>query len=106
MYILLLLIIATLVYKLFFIENFQINCLYPAVKMNVKDSYESLSKGRCYYGDEDSEPIDNISDNGNNISGEKCLIGGNRLSAQGSYDTDGKGFCRQPCISGGGGSCQ
>ena len=39
MYILSLLIIVTLVYKLFFIENFQINCLYPIVKMNVKDSY-------------------------------------------------------------------
>ena len=104
MYILLLLIIVILCYKLFLIENFQINCLYPGVKMNVKDSYESLSKGRCYYGDEESEPIDNISDE-DNVSGEGCLIGQNRLSAQGSYNTNSKGFCRSACISGGDGSC-
>ena len=105
MYILLLIIIALLSYKLFIIERFQIKCLYPAVKMSVPDSYKSLSKARCHYGDLESEPIDNISDEGN-VSGEKCLIGGNRLSAIASYDSDGKGFCRSACISGGDGKCK
>ena len=105
MYIILLLIILVLLYMLFVVEGFQINCLYPASKMSVADSHESLSKGRCYFGDEESAPIDNIPDEGN-ISGEKCLIGGNRLSAKKSYDSNGKGFCKSTCISGGDGTCK
>ena len=101
----LLLIIFVLAYMLFVVERFQIKCIYPSMKMSVADSYKSLSKGRCHYGDESSENIDNIPDEGN-VSGEKCLIGGNRLSAKASYDSDGKGFCRSACISGGDGKCK
>ena len=105
MSIILLLIISVLVYTLFLVENFQIKCLYPASRMSVEDSYKSLSKGRCYFGDPASDSIDNIPDEGNQ-SGEKCLIGGNRLSAILSYNSDGKGFCRSSCISGGDGKCK
>ena len=105
MYIILLLIIVVLLYMLFVVEGFQINCLYPASKMSIADSHESLSKGRCSFGDPEPTPIDNIPDEGN-ISGEKCLIGGSRLNASKSYDSDGKGFCRTPCITGGDGKCK
>ena len=105
MSIILLLIILVLVYTLFVVENFQIKCLHPSSKMSIQDSYESLSKGRCHFGDPEAESIDNILDEGNQ-SGEKCLIGGNRLSAKLSYNSDGKGFCRSSCISGGDGKCK
>ena len=101
----LLLIIFVLAYMLFVVERFQIKCLYPAVKMSVVDSHESLSKGRCSFGDPEPTPMDNIPDE-DNVSGEKCLIGGNRLSAKASYNSDGKGFCRSACISGGDGKCK
>ena len=101
----LLLIIFVLAYMLFVVEGFQINCLYPASKMSIEDSYQSLSKGRCYNGEPDEGPIDNIPDEGN-VSGEKCLIGGSRLNASRSYGSDGKGFCRTPCITGGDGKCK